>query len=613
MTQHETQLINDAIRDDTGCWFESEHARIFDKKRELVRPVSNYLQAKIQQIVNKMRALGIPIRVCALKPRQKGSTTYFSAIDYTEMRKKPTAACVIGGQYSQTTSLWQMIQTFNKWDRFEWGNIGEINTKEGRWTNGSTLIQETANDSLAGVSATFQLLHCTEVARWSEYGVSNAADVLSNLMKCVAPLPDTIIILESTAESQSGDFFNRYTTAIDGEAFLRGEVVPQAGQFVRIFAPWFEFADSTLPEHLSPIQKAKIEETLDRSDEYFGEKELIANYATTGIDGVTRLGSSVTTHDVWEQLAWRRWAISEECKRDRSIFDRDYPHSWEDAFQKSGEIRFNLTGLKVLEKRMIQRTPEYGILEESKNGKIVFRPTEENEAQIIMFERPATQRRYLETIDPMTGITQTGGKDPDFHSGFVLRAGYYDHAARWHRPGTAARIIPCRWDIDVLELQAWKLSRFYGGRIGCKIVVEINKDRGLVELLKNRGADLYQREIFNQREQKVTNAYGWETTTKTREMLIENLARAIREWDKDGEGIDIFCATAIGQLNHFVRKHDGRSEASSGWHDDDVLSLAIGLMIIDHATTLAAEQGQNIIPPDLREVANSGARPSTYS
>jgi hypothetical protein len=612
MTEQEQQMIDDAIRDDTGVWFEM-HGRIFNKARELERPKSNYLQQKLQRVINKLREMGLPVRIIALKPRQKGSTTYCGAIDYTMLRKKPTAAVIIGGQYSQTNSLWQMIQTYQKWDTFDWKNIGEINSKEGKWSHGSTLIQETANDSLAGIAATFQLIHATEVARWSEYGVNNAADVLSNLLKCAPLLPETVVVLESTAESQSGDFYNRFVSAVDGDRFLAGEVTVQPGQFVRVFAPWFEFADSNLPDHLTAEQKAMVEETLDKNDEYYGEKELIANYAQTDEKGVTHLGGSVRTHDVWEQLAWRRWAISEECKRDRAIFDRDYPHSWEDAFQKSGEVRFNLTGLKVQEKRLSQRAAEYGILEESPNGKPVFRPTDENEAQVIIFERPLPGRRYILPIDPMTGITQTGGKDPDYHSAIVLRAGHTNHAGRWHRPGTVARIIPCRWDIDVLESQSWRLARYYGGKSGCKIAVEINKDRGLVELFKNRGADLYQRELFNQREQKVTNAYGWETTSKTREMIIENIARAIREWDKDNEGIDIFCPTALGQLNHFIRKHDGRSEASAGWHDDDVLAIAIGLQLIDHATTYAVERGQNIIPADLREIAETAGRPSTYS
>ena len=597
-------LIDDLIRRDAGVWFEL-YGRIYDKNRQLIIPKQNYLQRKAQRVINRMRELGLPVRIIALKPRQKGSTTYFGAIDYNELRRKPTSACVIGGQYSQTTELWKMIQTYNSHDKFAWGNNGECNTKEGRWTNGSVLRQETARDLVAGIAATYQCLHCTEVARWSEYGINNASDVLVNILKCVPLLPETIVIIESTAEQSSGDFYDRWLQAVDADEFLAGNVTLQQGQYVRVFAPWFEFADSTLPDRLSSEQRQLMESSLDKIDEYAGEKELIAAYGKVGKDGVQHLGDSVTTHDYLEQLAWRRWAISTECKRDKNVFDRDYPHSWEDAFQKSGEMRFNASGLKVMERRAAGVMPEYGVLEENKEQKrIVFRPTDKSDATVILFERPLAGRRYLQCCDPMTGATQVGGKDPDMHGDFVLRAGYYDSRGNWSRPATAARIIQCRWDIDILEREMWKLSRFYGNKQGCKIVVEINKDRGLIELLKARGADLYQREIFNQREQRTTEALGWETTSSTRERIVENLARGIREWDRPGDGIDVFDPDALAQLAHFVKKMNGRSEAANGWHDDDVFGIGIGYLLIDHATTLAQDVRMlSLVPPDLRESA----------
>lgn len=607
-------LIEDAVREDCGVWFEI-YGHIYNKARKLVTPRQNYLQAKIQKVVNRMRELGLPVRLITLKPRQKGSTTYFAALVYHWLRARTTSACVIGGQYAQTTELYKMIQTFNQHDKFAWGNNSEITSREGRFTNGSTLKQETAKDVVAGIAGTYQVLHATEVARWSEFGVSNAADVLANILKCVPMLPETVVILESTAEQSSGDFYERWLGATDADAFLSGETEVAQGSYVRVFAPWFEFEDSALPDRLTLEQQNLVEATMDKIDEFAGERELIEAYATVGTDGVQRLGTSVKTITLWEQLAWRRWSISNECKRDKNVFDRDLPHSWSDAFQKSGALRFNATGLKVMERRITQRTPEYGVLEESKTGgKVVFRPTDPQEATVILFERPLSGRRYLETCDPMTGITNTGSKDPDMHSCFVLRAGYYDNLGRWTRPATAARIIQCRFDVDVLEREMWKLARFYGPKGGCRIVVETNKDRGLVELLKLRGADLYQRELFNQREQRVTETYGWETTQANRERLIENLARAIREWDRAGEGLDVFCAQAIAQLQHFVRKANGRSEAANGWHDDDVLSLGIGLLLIDHATTLPVDAlMRRLVPPDLRQTADAGYAANPYS
>ena len=594
-------FLNKAIRGDSGAWFE-QHGKIWPKDRDqgLITPRANYLQAKVQDVLRKFEELNLPVRILGLKPRQRGSTTYFSCIDYTYLRRQSTSACVIGGQYSQTHQLWGMLQTYQRNDTFDgWGNTGEINEKEGKWSHGSKLIPETAKDVLAGISGTHQVLHCTEVARWAEYGVANAAEVLTNVLKCVPLKSRTVIILESTASGATGDYFTRFKNAVDSHDFLDGNTELQPGQYVRVFAPWFEFADSAL--RLTAEQKKEIQRTLDAEDEYLGEKMLIEKYSVDAGTPQHRLGESENGFDVWEQLAWRRWSIREECKRDKAIFDRDYPHSWETAFQKSGTARFNQTGLGVQRRRIGDRAPIYGVVEETKEHRMVFRPTEKHEAKIIQFEPPYAGRYHLLAVDPMTGATQVGGKDPDMHGVFVLRKGYFDREGRWARPGVVARIIQCRWDIDVLEEQIWRLARLYGAGAGCKIAVEMEMDRGLTELLKLRGADLYEREIFNQREMRTSKALGWMTTAKTREVIVENMARAIREWDRPGDGFDIFDANAVEQFENFVVKESGRSEAAAGYHDDDVLALCIGLQLIDHATAYVPERFFGNVPPDLRE------------
>ena len=607
------ELIDSAIRNDVGCWFESDNAKIVDKAHNTVTPRQNYLQKKVQDTVFRFEQLGLPIRIIGLKPRQKGSTTYFGALDYHTMRRRPTSYCVIGGQLSQTDSLWAMLTCYNSHDRFAWGNTGDVTATAGSWSNGSLLTAETANDKLAGVSNTYQGLHCTEVARWQRYGVANAAGVLSNILKCVPLLPNTIVILESTAEGANGSYYERFVSSVDCEDFISGKVTIQEGDYVRIFAPWFEFEDSVKPKHLTDAEKKHIEATLDADPSYDGEKDLIASYAVTDGNGVRHLGGSVKSHDIWEQLAWRRYAIEKECEGDKNIFDRDFPHSWQTAFQKSGQQRFNAGGLAMLRKRISQRAALYGILEEAQ-GRMAFRPTDKNEARVIVYERPTPGRRYILSVDPMTGAMQATGQDPDYHGVFVLREGYWDSASNWNRTAAVARIIPCRWDIDVLELDVWRLARSYGDSSGCKIVIEMNMDRGLTELLKQRGADLYMREVFNQTEYKTTKAYGYLTMEKTRERVVESLAAAIREHSTPNEGIDIWDDHAIVQCENFIRKGNGRSEAAEGHHDDDIFGIGIGHLLITHATTYLPNRGGQGLPPDLAGLVNApGPQVSAFS
>lgn len=595
------------MRASTGAWWEV-HGRIVNKAGDLVRPQLNYLQLCIERLVVFCEEHNLPCRILVLKPRQKGSTTYSGANVYHRLRRRRTSACVIGGQYSQTANAWKIIGTYQTNDTFAWGNEGTLNQERGAWSNGSELVPETARDFDAGRSGTFQALLATEVARWAEDGAANAKEVLAGILKCVPALPDTLVILETTAKGASGDFYERWLRAKSLEEFMEN---PTPGDFVRVFAPWFEFEDSTF--RLTPEQKDEIRATLDAEEWYRGEQELIDAYANNE-GGVTRLGHSVVEHDVWEQLAWRRWAIENECERDVEVFNQDYPDTWENAFLRSGRRRFNNAGLAVLSKRKTQRKARVGVLDEMDDGRrVVWRETTAAEASYHVWEQPAEGRRYLISADTMTGASQTTSEDPDCHSVLVHRAGWWETGRGWHPPAVVARIVPeCRWDIDILEAHLWRLALYFGGgERGCLIVPEVNMDRGIVELLKLRGANIYERRTFNKREQRMTGALGWHTNGATREVIIENLARAIREYDREGEGVEVWCPHIISEAENFIVKTNGRSEAERGWHDDDVLSWAIGLATINGATPYVIPRVVRPLPPDLAasERRRAEARP----
>lgn len=611
------KLVNALIARSTGVWFESRHCKIWGKDRTqgMIRPKCNHLQRKATAVIDKMRELELPVRIIGLKPRQRGSTTFYSAELYCSLRRDSVSGCVIAGQYSQTSEVQEMLKNYSKGDTFDWKNTGEVNSKEGRWSNGSRLKFETAGDKLAGLASTLQVLLCTEVARWANYGVANSNEVLNNLLKCVPLLPDTTILVESTAEGASGTFYERWQTAIDADKFLSGEEVVTPGSYVKIFSAWFEFDDSAI--RLTEEQQKEIERTIDSDDEYAGEQEMLDTHGHIDDDGVMRLGTTVTDYSAWEALAWRRYAIREECQRTVEIFNRDYPHSPEAAFMKSGAMRFNSTGLSVQRKRLLKRpAPQYGIVESINLSRFAFRQTTKPEAKVVIFEKPIPNMRYLLSCDPATGASQTTGMDPDNHGVFVLRKGYWGADGKWVRKATAARIVQNMWDPDVLEKELWALSRMYSGRntSGTKTVIETNLDRGLIELLKLRGADLYQREVFNKREFKTTTAIGYQTNVKTREILIDTLAADIREWDTPGQGIDIWCPDALTQCENFVVKKNGRSEAAENHHDDDVLAIALGSELIEHATLYLPETPSNwFTPPDLRGQGQQAGAGSAYS
>ncbi len=594
-------FIKGVVRKSTSAWM-GTYGKIWakDRTKGLVTPRLNYLQNKIQAVVDKLDDMEYPVRLIGLKPRQRGSTTYFTALGYTLLRRTSTSAVFIGGQSDQTVGLWQMMKTYHANDKFDWLNTGDVNDKGASFSNGSRAKKETAKDVQAGIGDTYSLLHATEAARWAQYGVANAGDVMANILKAVPLLPKTYIFLESSADYAGGDFYNRWLNAVDADDFLADKVALREGDYVRVFAEWFLFEESLMPNPISEEDRKMVEATLDNEEWYTGEADLKERYGVMCEDGVFRLGDVVRGGDWIDQLFWRRYAIEKECGKDRIVFDRDYPHSWQDAFTKAGNTRFNSNAMAAIRKRLSTVTPLHGIIEMPKQTP-AFRQTSQGEAVVTIFEKPINGCRYILSCDPMTGITQTGSKDPDRHGVFVLRKGYTDSKGRWRRPATVARIVQCRYDIDVLENHIWRLAKDYGGPSGCLISGEVNVDRGLIELLKLRGANLYRREIFNRTDYKTTEAYGYQTNQRTRENMIETLAAAIREYDTDGAGVDIWCPQALEQCENFVRKANGRSEAGDGWKDDDVISIAMGLELIDQATPYhAPDNGSWFTPPSQR-------------
>jgi hypothetical protein len=570
-------IIREACRWDTAAWMEG-FGSIRLKSGELrQRPRANVYQLRINAAIKAAHEAGRPCRLVCLKPRQKGSSTFSVAAAYRRLQAKPARGLIAGGAHFQGQNLFKILRTYAENDELDPGTC-KVMDMGARFKNGSEMERITLANSNAGRSGTYQVVVITEVAYLSDEGVANADEVLNGLLKCVPYEPDTLIVEESTAKGASGFFYDRWGKSITLEEFSAGK-----NGYVRIFAAWFEFDDS----RLEPSGEGIASEA-DLTDK---ERELAAKWKLD-----------------LDQVAWMRWAIREECKGDFDRFCQDYPFDPESAFLKSGRGRFSVEGLAHQDSVAKVNPREFGVLEYRAAGDYVqWVGCGEGEARCVKWETPRAGCRYLLAVDPMTGASQTGGDDPDSHGVFVIRAGYLEHG-QWHEPAVVMRnmLVPdgnrfgCWWDIDVLEEEIWRMARYWQA----VVVPEMNMDRGLVELLKLRGdVSIYEREIFNRREQVRTKALGWMTDIRTRPMVIENLARMVRESGRGGfgEGIEVRCPWALKQMRNFVVKPNGRAEAAVGHHDDDVLALAIGAYVLDAAVPwVPRERVRGVVRPVTR-------------
>lgn len=270
------------------------------------------------------------------------------------------------------------------------------------------------------------------------------------------------------------------------------------------------------------------------------------------------------------------------------------------------------------------RTKEFGYFSNAGTDEephIIWNPSSESQAMSVRWEQPKIGHRYLVSVDSASGADQTGGEDPDSHSILVHRAGYIDELGQWNPPALVCRntlvmgVIPgsmvCWWAEDVLENQVFMMCKAYNAFL----TPEVNHDRGLIEAMKGKGIQIYEREQFNHRDNMTMKALGWKTDKDTRPRLLARLEVITREaLRRDiGGGYEVRCPWIIEQMRNFGTKPNGRMEAMVG-HDDDVLSLAIGLFTIGAATTYHEKVVERVLPRDLQALrdARRGAR-STFS
>jgi hypothetical protein len=573
------EVVREGLRwDFTGQLAQTLKVRV--KSGELRRVKANIHQRRIDNVVKAAHSMKRPCRIIALKPRQKGSSTGSVGIGHVRAKAKPMRGLMAGGKHFQGENLFRMLRTYVENDELDPKSAKPMDM-EFRYHNGSTVQRITLASGDAGRSGTYQFLLVTEAAYLANEGVANADVVMDGLLKCVPLEPDTIIIQESTANGAAGMFYETWQGAITFEEFLAGK-----NGYVKVFSAWFEFEDS----RLNPASEGiRSEDDLTEWEREYAEKWAL---------------------DLW-QVAWMRYAIREECRGDLDKFMQDYPSDDRTAFLTSGRCVFDDAGMTYQERVSKERPYQWGLLKHVEDRDVVvWQQTSENQARCVMWESPRVGLSYLVVVDSASGEDQTGGDDPDSHAVFVLRAGYWGERGKWVEPAVVMSnvLVPgykpgsvcCWWANDVLTEEVWRMARFYQAIV----VPEENHDRGLIELLKQRGdVEIYRREIFNRREQSRTMAYGWQTTVKTRPMIIETLAAAVRESGKGepGKGFEVRDWWGLREMRNFGTKPNGRMEALVG-HDDRVLALAIGIQCIGSATPYLEKTIERWIPPDLRGV-----------
>lgn len=521
------------------------YLKIKTKESEVIPFVMNPPQLKLYNVLKQQAELGKPQRVIILKARQMGFSTETEAIIFKKTATKSNVTSgIVAHKEDATTNLFNMSKLYLEGlpakmrPATKASNAQEIifDNKEGSGLR-SKIKCMTAGGSGIGRSDTYQNLHISELAFWK----GDKKATLTGLLQAVPNTPDSLIIIESTANGY--DYFKElWDKAVDGES-----------DFYPLFCAWWELTEYRM-------DASNLGELTEE------EKEVKARY---NLDN--------------EQIAWRRWCIKNNCGGDINQFKQEYPASPEEAFIASGESVFDkelvvnrieqLRGLQdgrkgyfEYEKYIEEVKDENGVLlvayprirnikfVESENGYITLHTEPEREKDDEGITRKKT---------PYVLGGDTAGLGTDYFTAKVIN----NITAK-----TVATLWKQRLDEDLYAEQVYCLGKYYNWAL---TGIETNYSTAPTRHLQSLGyPNLYVRERMDTLVNKIQKVVGFETNSKTRPVIIAQLVKAMRE--------DITNEVHIPTLREmlvFIKNEQGRAEAQQGEHDDLVMALAIAHFI----------------------------------
>jgi len=484
-TQTEIKALRRVLRSFPAYARKFLHIRT--KAGELVPFRLNKIQRKLHEIWEQQASLGKPVRIIVLKARREGISTYVQGrFFHFASTKKNRHAKVVAHDAEGSDTLFEMSRIF--YDRMpahvtlsdgteaqikpqkEYSNKKEIVYQDTLSKLTVTTAGKGAGETTArkgsgkGRSQTVHFLHLSEFAFWGDQKNTFVA-----LSQTVPNLPDTVIVIESTANGVGDEFYRMW------EAAKRGE-----NDYIPVFLAWWEHDEYKLP--------LATGETLEPFDEE--EKELIKRFNLTA-----------------EQLKWRRYTLRNECAGDLDQFHQEYPADDQEAFLVSGRPFFNTKALARIKVEDIRPPLATGNLD--KDGKF----TEHPKGYLAIWEYPVTGHCYAIGGDVAEGL-ETG----DYCVLEVIDRNKMEQVAEWRG----------HYDPDLLGVEAVKLAKYYNHAV---IGVESN-NHGLTTnkaILREKYHRVYQQEVVDEINPDRTEKIGWRTDVKTRPLMLDEMEKALRD------------------------------------------------------------------------------------
>ena len=492
-----------------------EYVKIRNKKSKIIPLKLNEPQLKYYNVIKDLKKQGKPVRIIILKARQMGFSTETEAIFFKEtVTKSNINTAIVAHKEDSTTNLFNM-------SKLMYDQLPEAIKPDKKASNAKELVFDkedgtglkskikcfTAGGSGIGRSDTLNNLHLSELAFWS----GDKKETLTGLLQAVPNDPDTMIVIESTANGY--EYFKE----------LWDDAVAGKNDFVPLFIGWNE------------LQEYKMTYTgFELTKE---EKELQKRYGLT-----------------LEQLTWRRWCIANNCGNDVEQFKQEYPINPEEAFISTGKCYFDKENIvkRIQEVRDV-KPEKQGYFDFNYNGIKIsnIKWVEDKEGPIKIYEKPKKFYPYVLSGD-------TAGEGSDYFIGQVLD----------NTTGRQVAVLRQEYDEVTYTRQMYCLGMYYNKAL---IGIEANYSTfPIQELERLKYPKQYVRVKEDKYTKKTEKSYGFKTTTVSRPRILGQLQAIVKESIELLVDID-----TLKEGLTFIKNEKGRAEAQVGYHDDLIMALAI--------------------------------------
>ena len=537
------RLFYHKLRNDPE-WYIENFLKIRDKKAEIIPFKLNNAQKRVLNLMREDEKNGKPKRYIVLKARQMGLSTLFEGLIFHDTSTKENKnSLIIAHEEQASTNLFNMSKLYYE-------NIPDLIKPMKKYANGKVLTFEnpesddalkaknpglrskisiaTAGAGEVGRSSTFHNIHASEVAFFPD-----AKTTMLGLLQAVPDQPNTMVVLESTANGV-GDWFHEMWQKAE-----RGE-----NEFTPIFLPWFIQPEYTRPFRSEAERIQFIEQVNAITMEASGQQVRTYEYEIKEKFGLT-----------WEQLNWRKYTVQNKCQGDEILFMQEYPTTPEEAFISSGRPKFSIKALRKYQ--TITKAPlARGYLRTTDTGGVDF--IDDDNGYISIWKHPEPDTHYCIGADVAEGLIHGD------YSTAVVGDNDFDVVCMWH-----GHIDP-----DLFGIELVKLAKYYNDAY---LGVE-NNNHGLTTLTTIRKEEywnIYFSKSYDKIADTMTQKMGWTTSIRTKPLMIDKLAQFVRE-----HYLGIYSDLIIGEMFTYVIEDNGKTNAQPGCNDDTVMALAILLQLL---------------------------------